>query len=379
MYYLRIEATDFFCFPGGVLKATPHPQEANRIRALRAYEILDTDREKDFDDIVQLASKLCGMPISVINLIDAERQWFKAEIGLGVRETPLDTSLCAHAILDDDFVEIPDTREDPRMADNPLVTGEAGLLFYAGALLRADNGLPIGALCVLGHKPSSLTPVQRDALRVLARQVMAQLDLRRALRQADILRREVDHRVKNSLQSLSSLARIQRRKAVSEEAKDALSQIEGRIETLSVLHEQLYKTDSATQLDLAAYLHNLATSLSGLAPLHVTVLCDAVAMSIEPKSAVLIGKLVNECAANAFKHAFPQEQIGVVRISLRLSDQGLAVLEVSDDGIGMPSASPDKTGLGMFVIAALGTELGAKTEFENSSPGYLTRFTFPVA
>jgi GAF domain-containing protein len=98
------------------MKAEHHPLEPARLAALRAYDILDTPRESDFDDIVMLASRICGTPISVINLIDETRQWFKAETGLGVRETPLDTSICAHVILEKDFVEISDTLADVRMA-----------------------------------------------------------------------------------------------------------------------------------------------------------------------------------------------------------------------------------------------------------------------
>ncbi len=105
-----------------VVRANPHPQQDQRLRTLYNYEILDTPREEEFDEIVELAAEICGAPISVINLIDKDRQWFKAEVGLNARETPLETSLCSHAILEDPFVEIPDTLKDPRMADNPLCT-----------------------------------------------------------------------------------------------------------------------------------------------------------------------------------------------------------------------------------------------------------------
>ena len=133
----------------GLMEAKPHPQQSDRLRALYSYDILDTDREKDFDDIVKLAAAVCGTAISVVNLIDSDRQWFKAETGLGVRETPLATSICSHIILEDEFVEIRDTLEDLRMADNPLCCGESGLRFYAGALLMTEQGLPLGTLCVL--------------------------------------------------------------------------------------------------------------------------------------------------------------------------------------------------------------------------------------
>ena len=131
------------------MKAAPHPQQALRLETLRKYEILDTPRETDFDEIVELASKICNVPISVVNLIDEDRQWFKAEVGIGARETPLVTSICSHVVLSSDFVEINDTHKDPRTADNELCMPADGLRFYAGALLKAKNGMPIGTLCVL--------------------------------------------------------------------------------------------------------------------------------------------------------------------------------------------------------------------------------------
>ncbi len=157
--------------------------EAERLIALQAYGILDTEPERAFDDIVRLASRICDTPIAVVNLIDQGRQWFKAETGLGVRETPLDTSFCAHALLQEDGMVIPDATRDARFEGNPLVTGEAGLRFYAGRLLKSADGHALGTLCVLDvqTRPEGLTPLQAETLDVLARQVMAQLELRRAI------------------------------------------------------------------------------------------------------------------------------------------------------------------------------------------------------
>jgi PAS domain S-box-containing protein len=157
--------------------------EAERLSALDSYGVLDTPPERDFDEVVQLAAQLCEAPFAVVNLIAENRQFFKAEIGLGVRETPLDVSICAHAILQPGLFVVPDTTRDPRFASNPLVTGAPHLRFYAGALLETEDGLPLGTLCVLDSvpRPAGLTAQQRFALDVLARQVMAQLELRRAL------------------------------------------------------------------------------------------------------------------------------------------------------------------------------------------------------
>lgn len=157
-------------------------REERRLEALRRYEILDTPPEEAFDEVARLAARICDAPIAVVNLIDDGRQFFKAEVGLGVRSTPLETSFCATAILEEDFLVIPDATKDHRFNCNPLVTAENGLRFYAGALLKTAEGLPIGTLCVLDTRPRNLGDLERDALRTLANQVMAQLELRLALK-----------------------------------------------------------------------------------------------------------------------------------------------------------------------------------------------------
>ena len=157
-----------------------HGAEARRLAALARYRVLDTPREADFDDIAQLASEICDAPIALVSLVADGRQWFKAEVGLGVRETPLESSFCSHAILEEDFMLVPDATRDPRFERNPLVTGTPGVRFYAGALLKTEEGHPIGALCVLDHRPRTLTERQTRSLKRLARQVMSQLEQRRA-------------------------------------------------------------------------------------------------------------------------------------------------------------------------------------------------------
>ena len=179
--------------------ANPAWDESERLAALRAYGILDTEPEKAFDDIVGLIARICEAPIAVVNLIDAERQWFKAEVGLGVRETPLATSFCAHALLQEAGMVIPDATKDARFDCNPLVTGAPHLRFYAGRLLTSPDGLPLGTLCVLDTepRPEGLTDLQASALETLAGQVMTQLELRRALRQ----RRESEDTTRRALEA----------------------------------------------------------------------------------------------------------------------------------------------------------------------------------
>ncbi len=160
----------------------PYYNEGERLRALDSYHILDTPAEKEFDDIVELATQICDTPISVITLLTEDRQWFKAKKGIEVNETGLDVSICAHAILQHDVFEVQDTTTDPRFSGNPLVTIENGLRFYTGAVLKTPEGLPIGMLCVLDTRPRQLNEHQKFALSTLATQVMKQLELKKTIR-----------------------------------------------------------------------------------------------------------------------------------------------------------------------------------------------------
>ncbi|WP_420149071.1 sensor histidine kinase [Spirosoma sp.] len=158
-----------------------HPEEINRLHALRRYAILDSLPEDDYDHITRLASQICQTPISLISLVDEKRQWFKSTQGLAVRETPRQYSFCAHAILQPNQpLLVPDTRQDSRFATNPFVTGEPHVVFYAGIPLLDADGFPLGTLCVLDNKPRQLSEEQLEALTSLTRQVVNLLALRKA-------------------------------------------------------------------------------------------------------------------------------------------------------------------------------------------------------
>ncbi|KIN61206.1 putative two-component system sensor histidine kinase [Sulfitobacter noctilucae] len=355
-----------------------HPKQAERLSALYAYEILETERETEFDEIVQLAAAACGTAISVINFIDAERQWFKAETGLGVRETPLATSLCSHVILEEEFVEIHDTLLDTRMADNPLCCGDEGLRFYAGALLKTADGLPLGTLCVLDHQPKTLTPLQRDTIRVLARQVMAQLELRKTLKHTEMLRKEVDHRVKNSLQSLGSLVRLAGRNAKEEETTEALATIGSRIDAVAMLHQELYRTDAGRIIELGRYVENLMSYFRKIAPENVTLNCELIETKVSSNEAVAVGTLINEFVANAIKHAFPDDRTGQIDVLVtRNADDNRIRVNCRDNGVGLSeNATLSTGGLGMQIAAVISAELNAKLDVDTKSNGLNVTFEF---
>jgi GAF domain-containing protein len=157
------------------------PNEAERLEALRSYGILDTDPEEEFDAITRLAGYICGTPIALISLVDATRQWFKSKVGVDITETPRDVAFCAHTILQSELLVVPDARKDPRFSENPLVTSDPNIRFYAGMPLQNENGFGLGTLCVVDKTPRKLAPAQIEGLEVLGQAVVTKLQLRRAL------------------------------------------------------------------------------------------------------------------------------------------------------------------------------------------------------
>jgi signal transduction histidine kinase len=195
--------------------APPTSEEATRLKVLYDYDVLDTNAEKIFDDLTQLAAQICDTPITIISLIDADRQWFKSTVGLDVEETSRDIAFCAHAIHQQKIFEVEDTLKDKRFFDNPLVTSKPNIRFYAGTPLISPDGHAIGTLCVIDNKPNKLTQVQRHALEVLGRSVISQMELRRsikALKQANEHKNEflsnMSHELRTPLNAIIGFSRL---------------------------------------------------------------------------------------------------------------------------------------------------------------------------
>ncbi|MEK6478968.1 SpoIIE family protein phosphatase [Catalinimonas sp. 4WD22] len=192
-----------------MISASRPRNEKKRLAALARYNILDSAFEKDYDELALLASQICDTPVSLVSFVDHERQWFKAKVGMECREMPREIAFCAHTIHDEEIMEIPNTLEDERFHDNPLVSAQNGFRFYAGITLRTPDGYNLGTLCVLDQRPRALTEQQRFALRTLGKQVIKQMELSLKIKEMEEANAQLEKQRKRIMDSINYGQRIQ--------------------------------------------------------------------------------------------------------------------------------------------------------------------------
>lgn len=177
--------------------------EQQRLQALDSYQIMDSLPEEDFDELTKMASQICGTPIALITLVDSSRQWFKSKLGIDVQQTPREHAFCAYTITDPSgILMVSNAREDQRFAENPLVTGDPNIAFYAGISLQTSEGMQLGSLCVIDTIPRTLDEQQLWSLKVLGKQVIAQMELRKKL----LLLSEANRRLAETNQFMQQFA-----------------------------------------------------------------------------------------------------------------------------------------------------------------------------
>ena len=377
-------------------------RRAHRLAALHSYEILDTPREAAFDDITRMASMICGTPIASITLIDAERQWFKSEIGLGKSQTPISASICAHVVLENDVLVVPDTSADPRFGGNPLYTGDPDLKFYAGAPITTADGVALGTMCVLDTVSRSLTREQIDVLRTLARQVMMQLELRKMLRVSE---QTSDYRARmlasaaHDLRQPLFVASLSVQSLLQEAAPHQLKRLtlaDGGLETIKKGFNRMLVAASGKASftlaeigdtdvgDVLEFIHANFLPLAERRDVRLRVHSTRLHVHSD---AVQLETLVGNLVANAVKYT---EAGGRIVVGCRRHADHVA-LHVIDTGIGMASESLDALfeafrqgdvrseglGLGLWIVKRAAEALGISVQV-HSVPGRGTHFTLRI-
>ena len=354
-------------------------QHAERIAALESYRILDTAPEAGFDDIVLLATRICGTAVALVSLVAEDRQWFKARIGFPACETPLSQSVCAHALDRKDVLVIPDLTLDERTKSNTLVTGEPHIRFYAGAPLETPEGIALGTLCVIDTKPrpEGLTAVQTESLQALARQVMSQMELRRVASESGLLRHELGHRLKNILSIVQAI--VWQTLRSTEDIVHAREALSNRIFALAKAQEVLL-SGAAENMDLATIVESAARVHDGEAEGRFHL--QGPTIKVGPKAALSLTLMIHELATNATKYGALSKPDGAVNIDWAVdahSDEPQFSLVWRESG-GPEVAPPTRRGFGSKLIErGLATQVRGAVALEFFEAGLECRLSAPLA
>jgi two-component sensor histidine kinase len=352
--------------------------EPQRMAAVTRYDILDTPPDGSFDRITAIAARRFNVPISIISIVDHDRIWFKSHHGVPVEQIAREAGLCASAILSPEAHILTDAKTDPRSLANPLVAGDFGLRFYVGVPLRTSDGYNLGTLCVIDLEARPIDQKEIDDLTDLASVVMDQMELRLSARQAasraDVLAREIDHRVMNSLQFVSSLLTMQSRAPDSTSvAAEQLTMAATRVAAVARVHRH-FCTDTAAEVSCITFIRRLCADLSDILGKPIDVHGsegNVLTTRIQP-----IGLLVNELVTNAAKHS-----MGKIDVTYMIEGD-VHELKVCDEGEGLPAGfDPDQSvkGLGMRVVTILTSQLGGRMTAHPNPEGRGSCFTVTFA
>lgn len=343
--------------------------EAERLEAVRRYEILDTPPDGAFDRITRIAARLFNVPISIVSIVDEDRIWFKSHHGLDVSEIPRGPGLCASAILDNKPWVLTDAKTDPRSLANPLVAGKFGLRFYAGVPLQTSDGHSLGTLCVIDHEPRAITQADIEQLTDLAAVVMDELELRlaakREVEKKEALFKEVHHRVKNNFQIVSSLLSLQSR-TVPPELRRHFEESLQRVQAMGLLHETFYRGQHAEAVDLTSYLRELVVNIIAAFGLHdrVTGRVEGASVHFNLDTGTPLALLAAEVISNACKHAFADERSGEVVVTVEETARYVRI-RIADNGVGKQNISEAvvSTGMGQRLISSFVQQLNGSSRY----------------
>ena len=385
-----------------MINAPIPPNDRQRLDALLSYRILDSDPEDDFDDITKLAAEICETPISIITLVDEQRQWFKSAQGLDMTESPRESSFCGHAVARPDInLIVENAMEDERFHDNPFVT-DGTIGSYAGIPIVNTDGFALGALCVIDQKAKKLAPFQINALEKLANQVTKLLELRRnnyrlteshnalAQRYKDLeqFSHVVSHDLKSPLNNITQLGELftemyadklddQGRQMIGyigQSAKELKGLIDGILEHYKYDAVDVSQREKIRMKEFSEYIIKLLNA----SPDFEFILPDVRSKFWSNKMA--LGQVLYNLVANAIK--YNDKEKGIIEIGYDLSGEDVVIF-VKDNGPGIPETHFGKifeifstlgtndrsgnkgTGIGLSTVSKLVQKLGGRIDVES--------------
>lgn len=322
--------------------------ERKRLFDLHESSLLDSPQEEEFDEIVKFASSLCNMPISLISLVDANRQWFKARVGLNVSETSRDISFCSHTILQDNIFEVPDTLNDHRFNDNPLVINDPSIRFYAGVPLVTRTGSRLGTLCVIDKIPGYLNEKQKFGLRVLANNVIKVAELRTKNRElhylTDTQKKIISilaHDVRNPLASIKNIIELKQSDVLDvNEAAEMMGMVTCQLNsTIDMVENVVNWGQLHLQFGNLKFndvdLHELTVRIFGSESLNSIIKNNQLINLIEPGTLIYSDQNILEfILRNLVSNANKFTKNGSISVSALRTDAKIT-LSVADTGVGM--------------------------------------------
>ncbi len=361
--------------------------EAERIESLYSYNILDTIEEKDFDELTELASVICQTPVALISLVDKDRQWFKSHHGVAITETSKELSFCAHAIASfDDIMIVNDTSKDERFAQNDLVTGDTNLVFYAGVPLINEDGYALGTLCVIDNEVKTLTDQQTSALKILAKQVMDKLELRRKVLVMEHLNTELSnsnifiqkfasmaaHDIKNPLSSILLTSQALKIRLQKNEDEPSIRLIDLNITSIknlaTMVNEMLDYSKKPSLLlsrkrefDVADRLRKIMTMLNIPASCEIELPSNGLYVNM---SEIAFEQIFLNLMSNAIRYNDKPGGNIIIRFS---EDTEYYQFEVEDNGIGIAAEHHEKIFFNNYTLKItdryknMGTGIGLST------------------
>lgn len=359
--------------------------EEQRIDELHQYKILEDDMKEQLNRLTRVACTICDTPISLVNVLDSDRQITKSSKGWDLDEIPREDGFCHHTIQQDDMLIVENAQEDDRFRENRFVQNDPNIQFYAGVPLSTGEGWNLGALSVIDQQPKSLSDEQQEGLKLLAEEVMARFEykkkeselrqkqqaIQRSLKEKEALLSEIHHRIKNDLSIISGLLQLEIFNTEDHRAKEILQNSQMRIQSMAGVHQMLHSNQEIDRLPFHDFIGKVIDSIRSIYSgdnENIRMEMETDCVTLRFKQAMPCALIINELITNAFKHAFPEGGDGTISVSITREHQQVS-LRVQDGGVGLPEdfSLDDTDSIGLMLIHTLVDQLNGEIAIDSTN------------